>query len=262
MKKIENISYDQGIGNDGLGDLFLPDNAENAPACLLIHGGGWRSMTKESITPVALALVEAGYGVFSINYRLIDTAPWPACGDDCLKAAEFILNSGIAEIEQLNLEKILVVGGSAGGHLALMTGLRMPSEKVKAIMSISGISDVALWSKQYAVDKPSFWGTFAGGEVKEEFLKNASPRFYVKATSPKLLCIHSTNDQLVPPEHADIMREEYDKVGNNCELITFDGPGEAHGLFEDGHGEMSLADRILVPFVKEAIIDYSRRIGD
>lgn len=258
MKKIDNIPYDKTIGVDGLGDLFLPDNADNAPAALLIHGGGWRAMTKESLTPVALALVKAGHAVFSINYRLIDTAPWPACGDDCLKAAEFLLNAGHPEMHRLNLRQISVVGASAGGHLSMMTGLRMSPEKVNAIMSISGVSDLALRSKQFSLKRkdPAFWQTFSGGEVSEDFLKKASPHYYVEKTSPPLCCIHSINDQLVLPEHAEIMKKVYDNFGVKCDLILFDGPGKSHGLFEDGHGELALSDRVLLPIVQNAIMDY------
>lgn len=261
MKKIVNIPYDATIGDAGLGDLFIPESSTNCPAALLIHGGAWKWMDKESITPVAIALVDAGYAVFNVNYRLIDTAPWPACGNDCLNAATFLLNAGYPEMAHFNLTKISIVGASAGGHLALMTGLQMPSDKINAIMDISGISDVNLFRKQFNIDDPSFWPTFAGGEVTEAILKDASPRYYVTNNSPQLCCIHSTNDQLVSPEHCNIMKQAYDCAGATCETIFYDGPGKSHGLFEDGHGELALADRILVPCVKEAIINYFKNLN-
>ncbi|HHV95007.1 MAG TPA: alpha/beta hydrolase [Clostridiaceae bacterium] len=147
MKRINNISYADKNGFRGLGDLFLPDNQEGAPVALVIHGGSWNAMDKTSITPLAILIAECGYAVFNINYRLLDDAPWPACGDDCIAAANFLLQAVHPVIKQLDHSKIVVAGASAGGHLALWTGLHLPPENVRAIISIAGPADLNYQSK-------------------------------------------------------------------------------------------------------------------
>ena len=84
---------------------------------------------------------DLGLAVFNINYRLCRKSVWPAGGDDCLEAAWTLLEGRIPQI-QGNGKKILIIGASSGGHYALMTGLRLPPERVSGIISISGINSV------------------------------------------------------------------------------------------------------------------------
>ena len=126
MKVIDHISYRKENGFRGLGDLYLPDTVTpETGAALLIHGGGWSALDKSSFAGVALWLCqELGMAAYNINYRLCGQTPWPVCGDDCLEAGDFFLNSAIPEFQGFDRSRIVVIGASAGGHLALMTGLR------------------------------------------------------------------------------------------------------------------------------------------
>ena len=253
-RRINDIPFEPSYGAYGTGDLFVPDSATPPATVLLIHGGGWSGGAKENVDPIARLLVEAGYAVFNTNYRLTKTDPWPACGDDCLQAARFLLDAAHPELRGLNVDRIDIIGGSAGGHLALMTGLRLPPERVRSIMDLSGITDVALWRSQFAVDKPEFWEKFSGGPVDDRFWRDASPRTLVTPEAPPLACIHSVNDTLVPIEHVDIIEAAYREAGRPCKAFRFDGPGHLHGLFEEGRGETNPADRILIPEVRDAIL--------
>ena len=144
MKVVNHLSYHGEYGFRGLGDLYLPDSVNSRTrAALLIHGGGWSALDKSSFAGVALYLCQdLGMAVYNINYRLCGQAPWPACGDDCLEAGTFFLNASIPDFEGFDRSRIVIVGASAGGHLALMTGLRLPAERVAGIVSISGIADI------------------------------------------------------------------------------------------------------------------------
>ena len=100
-------------------DLFLPRDADNAPVVMFIHGGAWRNGDKNN--PRALAeLLEAGFAVVSINYRLSQHARFPAQIEDC-KAAVRWLRARAGEY-RLDVSRIGVWGTSAGGHLAAMLG--------------------------------------------------------------------------------------------------------------------------------------------
>ena len=105
-----------GNGSGCLGQTALP-------VALLIHGGGWTAMDKKDVVGIAEFLAnDLGYAVYNINYRLAGKEnPWPACGEDCLKAGEFVFSDEFAAKTGLKPKSILVIGGSAGGHLALWT---------------------------------------------------------------------------------------------------------------------------------------------
>ncbi|HPN84360.1 MAG TPA: alpha/beta hydrolase [Victivallales bacterium] len=259
MTRIDSIKIAPEHGFRGEGDLFLPENPLGAPVAIVIHGGGWTAMDKTTITPFSLLLTECGYAAFSVNYRLLNDAPWPACGDDCLRSTEFLLSAGHPAMKELDRSRILILGASAGGHLALWTGLNLPPEKVRAIISIAGPSNLIMqkdkWDK-----KPEFWGKFLGGAVTDEKLMAASPVTYVKSGVPRLLCIHSTNDKLVLPEQSRFMIDAYAKVNAEAELFIFPGKRTNHGIWTDGSGEVSKDKRIIVPEVRSVISSFLKRI--
>jgi len=251
---IEGIVYAPGHGVRGLGDLYVPEQPEGAPAALVIHGGGWNAMDKHGLAGVAQFMAEQGYGAYNVNYRLLDHAPWPACGDDCLAAAQFLLDAGHASMEPLDRRRLVVIGASAGGHLALMTGLRLPAERVQAIVAIAGPSDMVMRSKRKGAsgDRDAFVRKFFGTDhVTEAILREASPVCHVTPAAPPLLCTHSVNDKLVPMAHSERMLAAYDRVGARAQLYAYDGPGEQHGIWIEGTDPHRL-----LPHIEDAIAEY------
>jgi acetyl esterase/lipase len=106
-------------------DVYLPATLTAgtlAPAVVWIHGGGWTGGTKNETRAgeICATLAAAGYVAVSIDYRLGDGA-WPTNLHDCKNAVRF-LRAHAAEYH-IDPKRIAVAGGSAGGHLALMTGL-------------------------------------------------------------------------------------------------------------------------------------------
>ena len=127
---VSSLVIPYGPGPQQAGDLLLPSNlSEDTPKLLLIHGGGWRSdkYLRGTLSDEAKLFCEAGYAVYNIDYRLAPEAAWPAIGDDCLAAArKFVSCNGMPELSATKGQPIAILGASAGGHLALMTGLRLP----------------------------------------------------------------------------------------------------------------------------------------
>lgn len=253
MQEIHDIAYAPANGIRGLGDLYLPEQPNGAPIALCIHGGGWNAMDKYSWSGVAQMMCRFGYGAFNINYRLLDNAPWPACGDDCIAAAEFLLAAGHSAMVPLDRSAGgVVIGGSAGAHLAMMTGLRMPREKIRAVVSIAGPSDMLMRAAKRGRDSyRDFFGT--ENEITDRMLLEASPISYVKADPPPLLCVHSTNDKLVPIEHSHQIIKLYREAGARAELFAYPGPGEQHGIWIDGSDPHRL-----LPELENAIANFLR----
>lgn len=247
---ISEISYRPGCGFRGLGDLYLPECPDGAPAALVIHGGGWHAMDKHGLAGVAEFMAELGYGAYNVNYRLLGDAPWPACGDDCLAAARFLLNAEHEAMTPLDRSRLVIIGGSAGGHLTLMTGLRLEPKRVRAMVNIAGPADMRIHVKRD--DANAFCTAFFGtADVTEDMLLDASPVHHVRRGAPPLLCVHSVNDTLVPIVHSERMIEMYEKVGARAELHAYDGPGDKHGIWIEGTDPHRL-----LPHLEEAIAGF------
>lgn len=221
------LCYHPAAGERGLGDLYLPKQPDNAPVALTIHGGGWSAQDKSSFCGVAEFIASLGWAVFNINYRLTSIVPWPACGDDCLAAAKFLLDGKEPEFAGLDRRKLLICGGSAGGHLALMTGLRLPPERVAGIISISGIdeltSDYALHTARYC--------PFFGSGVTEEKKAQANPIHYLRPDSPPVLLTHWDDDQVVPVECARRFRDRGRALGCRVDYYEYSTVDEGHGIW-------------------------------
>jgi acetyl esterase/lipase len=258
MDTIRDVAYAPEYGFRGLGDVYVPKGNAAAKTVILIHGGGWNALDKNRMQRVAESLCRSGFGVYNINYRLLDQAPWPACGDDCLRAAEFVLSGKHPAFEKLDHSQVALIGASAGGHLALMTGLRLRSEQVWAIVDISGPTDLAQRATEKGIEffQDKF---FQRRPVTGEMLLAASPQRLVTAKSPPLLCVHSTNDELVPLSAAESILAAYHQAGARAELYSYSGPGHLHGIWaEDDQGQdfTASASPRLLPHLEEAIARF------
>lgn len=233
MKISKDIPYRPG-GIPGLCDVYLPDRETPSDfAVLMIHGGGWSSMSKENFAgPAEWLCGELDLPVCNINYRLCGKAPWPACGDDCLAAARYLLDAKAPVPGTPGRRKLVILGGSSGGHLALMTGLRLPAEKVACIVSISGIADL---NADRELNPGRYVGLFSH-EPDETEIRNASPAAYLKPDSPPILCTHEKNDNVVPIRSAEIFLDAVRKNGSVGESYFYDKPetGRSHRIWIPG----------------------------
>jgi acetyl esterase/lipase len=260
MKIVREIAYAPDHGYRGLGDLYLPDDPQGAPAALVIHGGGWNHMDKHGLAGIAELMAECGYGAYNINYRLIDHAPWPGCGDDCLAAARFLLAGGHEAMAPLDRSRLVVIGASAGGHLALWTGLHHDVAEVAGIIAISGPADFRV---QMGDDPDAFksewWRKFFGVaddvEIPTDMLAAASPVTYVTADAPPLLAMHSTRDSVVQMAHPKAMVAAYETVGARAELFAFEGVDDLHGIWIEGTDPHRLT-----PNLEEAIAGFLKTL--
>ena len=129
----QDVVYRSVNGIDLPLDIFLPekrlgqspwwekDGRGNKPTLLYIHGGGWVQGDKESILFNILPFIARDWVVISINYRLAKDAKAPAAVEDCLAALDWVYDH--AEEYMIDTDRIVVAGDSAGGHLALLTGM-------------------------------------------------------------------------------------------------------------------------------------------
>ncbi len=225
---------------------------------LIIHGGGWNHLDRSSFDGVADFLNEEGMVVLNIEYRLASANVWPACGDDCLAAADYLLHNGLEELSLLRDDPILIVGASAGGHLALMTGLRLPRENVLGIVSISGIADPA---PDYEAHPGRYEQLFGAADTA----RDAFPVAHLSERMPPILLTHYVRDRVVPVKSAtrfahaamEIRSRAEDPSGIDVEsyLYEFGRENQGHGIWIPGS-----EPHRLYPDIEERIRGFVRRI--
>ena len=228
-------------GAFGLGRLIMPVRPKpDTPVVLAIHGGGWSAGDRKSWEGVArFWRDELGCAVFNIEYRLASaTNRWPACGDDCVAAAKWILSPAFTELSGgvLKPKKIWICGGSAGGHLTLWTLTHLPPEKVAGAVSISAIGDPA---PDFAVHAGRYRTLFgeaarsasapyqgadagrAGAPRTPSVLAAMDPRSAIRSGMAPLLCTHAEGDQVVPIASHLAFAAAYRAAGNICEFFRY-----------------------------------------
>jgi acetyl esterase/lipase len=236
------MTYSVADGYESKLDVYARRNATGpVPTVINIHGGGWVGGTKEGNTLQLLPYLELGFSIVNVEYRLARVALAPAAVEDCRLALRWVMKN--AKVYNFDTTRIVITGGSAGGHLALITGMldstagfdaprdwdqTNPVLKVAAVINWFGITDVKdLLSgpnrQNYAVS----W--IGNGKDREELATRVSPLSYVRKDLPPIFTIHGTNDQLVPYSHATRLHAALDKAGVPNRLVTI--PNGKHGGF-------------------------------
>ena len=237
---VPNMTYHTANNRDSKVDLYLPRGTEGpTPVLIYIHGGGWRGGSKEGSVLRLLPWLEKGWAVVNVQYRLAAVSLAPAAVEDCLCALRWVI--GNAEDYNIDASRIVVTGNSAGGHLALTTGMIPASAgldrecpgpetlSVAAVINWYGITDVGDLldgpnMKTYAV---TWMGSMSD---RFEIAERVSPLTYVRAGLPPILTIHGDADPVVPHQHATRLHEALAAAGVSNELHVV--PGGGHGGFD------------------------------
>lgn len=204
FKVEKNLVYSEVQGKRLKLDVYVPSTPNRVrPAVLVVHGGAWRSGSKEQLAGYARNLAERGFVAFAINYRLAPVSKFPAQIEDCRSAVKWIRkNAGRFQVDPLRLGAI---GYSAGGHLAALLGTTGtgPSKengntdmRIQAVVAGGAPVDFAFVPK--GSDMLAFW---LGGtrDKLPEIYKKASPTSFVSGDSPPMFFFNGTKDKLVPP---------------------------------------------------------------
>jgi acetyl esterase/lipase len=227
-------------------DVWEPkDNEKALPTVIYIHGGGWLYGDRTGALPQLLPYFAHGWNVVNVEYRMSGQALAPAAVDDGVCALRWVYRN--AKQFHFDLDRIIVTGHSAGGHLSLMMGMFDPSSrldngcpadpvwgdvpmKVAAVVNWYGVSDVndllaGPNRKNYAV-------AWLGDQQNiAAIAKQVSPLTYVRPGLPPIISIHGDGDDVVPYSHAVRLHEALNKAGVKNQLVTI--YGGKHGWFSD-----------------------------
>ncbi len=210
VKEYKDIVYKTVENKDLKLDIYHKKNISDAtPLIIFIHGGAWKKGDKHDYWPYLIPYAEKGYITATIQYRLTDVAIYPAQLDDVISAINWLQDN--AEVYHIDKNKIVLVGGSAGGHLAMMAAYSDPSLNIKGIVNLYGPSDL---TTPYAREIASVQ-KLIGKSYQEvpELYKSASPVTYISQDIPPTLTFQGTLDELVPYEQSDNLDKKIKEAG-------------------------------------------------
>ncbi len=235
-----NVVYTKVNGWEGKVDLYLPPKTDKPTAIVInIHGGGWNHGVKESQTGFS-TFFKAGFAVANIEYRLTGQATAPAAVEDTRCALIYLIKN--AKALNIDVNKIVIMGGSAGGHLALMGGLLandhrfdtncpgVENIKVAAIIDKYGITDVWDWGYGPNIKSKSATNWLGEKAKDKDFAASVSPITYVSKNSPPTFIVHGDADPTVPYQQSVELHKKLLEAGVKTGFITV--PGGLHGKFE------------------------------
>lgn len=227
-----NIRYDRNP--ETVLDILQPKAPalRNRPGVIVIHGGGWVEGQKEDMLErFAVPFAQRDFVVANVEYRLAKSAPAPAAVQDVLKAAKWFQDHTLDY--KVDPAHIIVTGESAGGQLALMTGMLPgstalgPVIKIAAVLDFYGIADLAD-QLEGPNQRPYAAAWIPPQPNRMELAKQMSPLTYVRKRLPPVLAIHGDADPVVPYEQSVQFIKALKGAGDDAELITV--PGGQHGF--------------------------------
>jgi acetyl esterase/lipase len=233
-------------------DLYLPADARKPPLIIMIHGGAFKSGSKDGQNPVPF--LTQGYAVAALNYRLSGHAIFPAQIEDC-KAAVRWLRAHAGEYGY-DPDRFGAWGGSAGGHLVTMLGTTgsttkfdvgenlSVSSRVQAVADNFGPTDFLQMDAHRlpsgmvhnAPDSPE--SELIGGNLQDnpEKARNANPITYLTRDCQPFLVIHGDSDPLVPHNQSELLVAALQAAAVPVKFYTVKGGG--HGGFKDPNVEV------------------------
>jgi len=170
--------------------------------------------------------------VANVEYRLAKAATAPAAVEDVLKAAEWFQKH--AAEYKVDPKQIVVMGGSAGGHLALMVAMTLPSAnlgptiKIAAVIDMFGITNVGDQLAEGVNQRPYAVAWIPEQPDRMALAQRVSPITYVRRGLPPMLVIHGDADSVVPYSQSVTLVNALKGAGVDTELITV--PGGDHGF--------------------------------
>ena len=219
-------------------DLYVPQEPGPHAAVMVVHGGGWSDGEPEDMQKYVERLVDAGYVVMNVSYRLAPEFHFPAQTNDLAAAHRWLIEH--ADDYQVDPQRIAALGYSAGAHLVLMRGLwpQGVEPRLAAVVAGAGPTDMSVY-----YDSPYLLKLIGGTghEYPEKYAK-ASPVQHVSPDDPPVFLYHGTWDRLVEFEQSEKLAAELRAAGVQHELVAMPFKGHITGFLFDGRAYEKIED--------------------
>lgn len=215
------------------GDLRLPSGSGPYPAAMFVHGGFWRARYDLAHAGfLCAALARAGLITWNVEYRRVGNSGggWPGSFEDVTAAYQFFKQ--LADRYPIDVKRVIVLGHSAGGELAL--ALAAHHNSMRAVVSLAGVVNLReAWNLHLSNDAVA---DFLGGppERVPDHYREASPADL--EIHCKQLLIHGSDDDIVPVK----MSRDYakQKAAKNEDVSLLEIPKSGHFEIVDPQSKM------------------------
>lgn len=219
------------------------------PGVIVFHGGGWIHTGKATAyRSLCLPYLERGFVVANVEYRVAAQAIAPAAVTDALDATHWFFKH--ARQFGVDPKRIVVTGGSAGGHLALMVGMTPPSAHLGPVSPIAAVVDgYGITDAVDLLNGPhhQFWANqwIPDGAGSVELARRVSPLSYVRHDLPPIFIAQGADDHTVPVEQSIRLHDalDMDSVANELVIV----PDAKHGF---SSAQWPLLDEKIFAFLK------------
>lgn len=227
------IAYGKGVLQ--FADLRLPKTTGVHPVAIIVHGGCWVSMFADlqNTTALADALRKAGFATWNIEYRREDNegGGWPGTFIDVANATDYLRT--ISKEYSLDLNNVIVIGHSAGGHLALWLAgrSRLPKTSplyienplpLRGVISLGGVPDLETFRKPGEdACGTDVVGKLLGANEEQisQHYKDASPIELLPIKVPQIL-IYGADDEVVPQKLSDAYVKKAKTMNDKVQVIS------------------------------------------
>ena len=237
---------------DQVGDLYQNDRPGPTLLCLL-HGGFWRMpYDRHELAPAALDLCRRGHSVWNLEYRRVGApgVAWPTPGEDVLAAIDHVRTLA-RQGDAPRWTSIVLIGHSAGGHLALWGAAESARRSgaaggvtVVAAIGLAPITDLVA-TYDAGLGSGSVHGLMGGSPTdRQELYRSASPRARLPIDVPMLL-IHGSDDDAVPVEQSRAFVHAARNAGDQAELLEVAGGAHMDHIDPESRSHAALCDWLL-----------------
>jgi acetyl esterase/lipase len=226
---IHDISY--GVHESQKFDIYLPSTRkQNKTTIFYVHGGAWYAGDKTEAIHWAKYFQELGYTFICLNYRLTHTKEnytHPTQLNDIDSSITYVLKKSIDW--DIDKERCVIMGASAGGHLALLYAYKYNNfKRIKlaiALCSILNLTDEKLLNADLGDINGETMISWYIGDTKTnklQYLLSASPLFNISQTSVPTVFLHGKEDEIVPYQQSVAAYNQLQRWKIPSELISLD----------------------------------------
>jgi acetyl esterase/lipase len=251
-------------------DAWAPAPGHHHPATpvLVIHGGGWSAGERSEVLHTNEWLAQQGFAVFDMEYRLAPPPNGRAALSDVRCAMAWLKKDAKAEGFDIGMDRLVLLGRSAGGHLALLAGYTQDEPgnagagcdtsgvHVAGVVALYPVTDLVSAFEQpanrkaYPLDEKV--RGYVGGSPAEQpaAYRQLSPLSHVKATTPPTFLVHGSKDQVVPFVQSRKLAEALAGAGVAHDFVAL--PWAQHGFdfVVDGAADQ-LTHTLILQFLRE-----------
>jgi acetyl esterase/lipase len=223
-------------------DVWWTPDGQKRPGVFLIHGGWWSGGDKKYMKEITRSYADLGYTVFNINYRLSGDAAWPAQRTDALAAITMARKH--ADRWSFDAGKYVVVGFSAGGHIAASVGTY--GNGINGLKGVVGLSPIISPLRAYSDGEKSTdpdkrrlraaaiklaGGCEPKGKCSRIWASMEVP-WHASAKDAPVLTVHS-QDEFVPPAQSALLKQTLSQAGVPMTVLTAPGTNHSAPLYRE-----------------------------